>query len=199
MGVAWPRASAQASFARMVRSACRRTRSSPRTRRGSNALVLEPAELALDGGAAPVGRLPALRRAGHQRVKTVRIDPAIARGTFAYRAPPLGRSPSCVGTSEPPLAMFARRRSRLPGLDHRRRVPVPSRPRRVSPAGRRQSSTSVTAERRQQKPLSPESRYAHFERSPMKGGQHFSGLAISLERAKGVPPQPPSSTRLRAA
>ena len=110
--------SAEASCARIVRLACSVTRGSRRTRSGSQAVVvLEPAELPLNGGPLPVERLPPLAAVRDQRVQPGSLDP-LGRGlALAGRAPPLGGLPLGVGPGERPLAVLARRGLVLAGLD----------------------------------------------------------------------------------
>ena len=78
-------------------------------------LILEPSELALDGPAAPVERLPPLRLAGDQGMQAVGLDPTGARLALAGRTPPLGPTARGVGPPRRPTS-----RARTPAGDGRR-------------------------------------------------------------------------------
>ena len=64
----------------------------PNAEREQRPLILEPAELALDGPTAPVERLPPLRLARDKGMQPVGLDPGRAGATLAGRAAPLGRA-----------------------------------------------------------------------------------------------------------
>src|SRR3989442_704718 len=76
---------------------------------GERPFVLEPAELALDGGALAVEALPAKRLAGDQRVQAVGLDPPGGGLALAGWAAPLGGLTRVVCPGETPLAMLAAR------------------------------------------------------------------------------------------
>jgi hypothetical protein len=69
--------------------------------------MLEPSELALDGGAVLVELAPARRLALEQRVEAISLDPSARGLAVAGRAAPLARTALRVGAREPPLAMLA--------------------------------------------------------------------------------------------
>jgi hypothetical protein len=69
-------------------------------------LMLEPSELALDGGAALVELAPARRLALEQRAEAISLHPSARGLAVAGRAAPL-LAPLRVGAREPPLAMLA--------------------------------------------------------------------------------------------
>jgi hypothetical protein len=73
-------------------------------------LVLEPTELSLDGGAAPVEVAPAPSLAWNERVAAVGLDPLRLGLTLPGRAAPLGSPALEIGPRKRPAAMLAARR-----------------------------------------------------------------------------------------
>src|SRR4051812_47226459 len=89
----------QHSFVRIVRSACSRARSSPRTRSGPSAhSCLSRPNFALDSGAATVEAPVPLALARDQRVQAVGLDPHGLRLALTGRAAPLARGARVVGS-----------------------------------------------------------------------------------------------------
>jgi hypothetical protein len=114
------RASAEASLARIVRSAWRRTRSTPRTRNGSSAHSFLSLPNSRSTEARPaVERLPPLRLARDQSVESVGRDPRRGGLALAGRAAPLGRTARGIGPGERPLTVLAGRRAMIAALDGR--------------------------------------------------------------------------------
>src|SRR5215211_978831 len=87
--------------------------------RGQSVLVLQAAELALHGGAAPVQRAPAARVAGNERVAALGLDPSGLGLALAGRAAVLGCLALEVGPGERPASVLARRSAVLAALDGR--------------------------------------------------------------------------------
>jgi hypothetical protein len=85
--------------------------------RAESPLVLQAAELALDGGASAVQVAEPLGVARDQRMQPGRLDPDGCRFALAGRAAPLRELPLRVGSGECPLAVLAGRRLVLAALD----------------------------------------------------------------------------------
>ena len=78
----------------------------PNAERSEAVVVLQAAELALDGGAASVELAPPERLARDQRVQAVSLDPPARGLALASRAAPLRGLPLEVGTREGPDAVL---------------------------------------------------------------------------------------------